>query len=118
MLELADPLGPSGARGMAEMGMIPYAPAVVAGLHDATGSSSTPSRSLPTGSWPDCAMRGSRPAPRGPQAQGSEALDAGVVWPEVFGDRRGDRLGVQGVGGCHLLEVGPVLGSVEEPSDF
>ena len=37
MLELADPLGPWGARGMAEMGMIPYAPAVVAALHDATG---------------------------------------------------------------------------------
>ena len=37
VLELADPLGPWGARGMAEMGMIPYAPAVVAALHDATG---------------------------------------------------------------------------------
>jgi len=33
----ADPLGPWGARGMAEMGMIPYAPAVAAALHDATG---------------------------------------------------------------------------------
>ncbi len=37
VLELADPLGPWGARGMAEMGMIPYTPAVVAALHDATG---------------------------------------------------------------------------------
>ena len=37
MLELADPLGPFGARGMAEMGMIPYAPAVVAAVADATG---------------------------------------------------------------------------------
>ena len=37
VLELADPLGPWGARGMAEMGMIPYAPAVAAALHDATG---------------------------------------------------------------------------------
>ena len=37
VLELADPLGPWGARGMAEMGLIPYAPAVVAALHDATG---------------------------------------------------------------------------------
>jgi CO/xanthine dehydrogenase Mo-binding subunit len=37
VLELADPLGPWGARGMAEMPMIPYAPAVVAALHDATG---------------------------------------------------------------------------------
>ena len=37
VLELADPLGPWGARGMAEMGMIPYAPALTAALHDATG---------------------------------------------------------------------------------
>ena len=37
VLELADPLGPWGARGMAEMPLIPYAPAVVAAVHDATG---------------------------------------------------------------------------------
>ena len=37
VLELADPRGPWGVRGMAEMPMIPYAPAVVAALHDATG---------------------------------------------------------------------------------
>lgn len=37
VLELADPLGPWGARGMAEMPMMAYAPAVVAALHDATG---------------------------------------------------------------------------------
>ncbi|MGF1596982.1 MAG: xanthine dehydrogenase family protein molybdopterin-binding subunit [Acidimicrobiales bacterium] len=37
VLELADPLGPWGARGMAEMPMMTYAPAVVAALHDATG---------------------------------------------------------------------------------
>jgi CO/xanthine dehydrogenase Mo-binding subunit len=37
VLELADPLGPWGARGMAEMPMIPYAPAVIAAVHDATG---------------------------------------------------------------------------------
>ena len=37
ILELADPRGPWGARGMAEMPMITYAPAVVAALHDATG---------------------------------------------------------------------------------
>ena len=37
VLELADPLGPWGVRGMAEMPLIPYAPAVVAALHDATG---------------------------------------------------------------------------------
>jgi CO/xanthine dehydrogenase Mo-binding subunit len=37
ILELADPLGPWGARGMAEMPFITYAPAVVAALHDATG---------------------------------------------------------------------------------
>ena len=37
VLELADPLGPWGARGIAEMPLITYAPAVVAALHDATG---------------------------------------------------------------------------------
>ena len=37
IVEVADPLGPWGARGMAEMPFIPYAPAVVAALHDATG---------------------------------------------------------------------------------
>lgn len=37
VLELADPLGPWGARGMAEMPFITYAPAVIAALHDATG---------------------------------------------------------------------------------
>jgi CO/xanthine dehydrogenase Mo-binding subunit len=38
VLELADPIGPWGLRGMAEMPMIPYAAAVVAALHDATGA--------------------------------------------------------------------------------
>ncbi len=37
VLELADPLGPWGARGMAEMPMMTYAPAVIAAVHDATG---------------------------------------------------------------------------------
>jgi CO/xanthine dehydrogenase Mo-binding subunit len=37
VMELADPLGPFGARGMAEMPMMTYAPAVTAALHDATG---------------------------------------------------------------------------------
>ena len=37
ILELGDPLGPWGARGMAEMPFMTYAPAVVAALHDATG---------------------------------------------------------------------------------
>ncbi|NNE72873.1 MAG: xanthine dehydrogenase family protein molybdopterin-binding subunit, partial [Acidimicrobiales bacterium] len=37
VLELADPLGPWGARGMAEMPYITYAPAVIAAVHDATG---------------------------------------------------------------------------------
>jgi CO/xanthine dehydrogenase Mo-binding subunit len=37
VLEIPDPQGPWGARGMAEMPMIPLAPAVVAALHDATG---------------------------------------------------------------------------------
>jgi CO/xanthine dehydrogenase Mo-binding subunit len=37
ILELSDPLGPFGARGVAEMPYITYAPAVVAAVHDATG---------------------------------------------------------------------------------
>jgi len=36
-LELADPLGPFGARGVAEMPFITYAPALTAAVHDATG---------------------------------------------------------------------------------
>lgn len=35
--EYGDPLGPFAARGMAEMPLIPYAAAVIAALHDATG---------------------------------------------------------------------------------
>lgn len=37
ILEYADPRGPWGARGMAEMPFIPLAPAIVAAVHDATG---------------------------------------------------------------------------------
>ncbi len=37
ILELADLNGPWGARGMAEMPFITYAPAVIAAVHDATG---------------------------------------------------------------------------------
>ncbi|MEQ8842143.1 MAG: xanthine dehydrogenase family protein molybdopterin-binding subunit [Acidimicrobiales bacterium] len=37
ILELADPTGPWGARGVAEMPYITYAPAVIAAVHDATG---------------------------------------------------------------------------------
>jgi CO/xanthine dehydrogenase Mo-binding subunit len=37
ILELADPLGPYGARGMAEMPYLPLAPAIVHAMHDATG---------------------------------------------------------------------------------
>lgn len=37
ILEIPDPTGPWGARGMAEMPFIPLAPALVAALHDATG---------------------------------------------------------------------------------
>jgi CO/xanthine dehydrogenase Mo-binding subunit len=37
VLEYPDPIGPFGARGMAEMPYLPLAPAVVAALHDATG---------------------------------------------------------------------------------
>ncbi|MDW3221206.1 MAG: xanthine dehydrogenase family protein molybdopterin-binding subunit [Acidimicrobiales bacterium] len=37
ILELGDPVGPWGARGVAEMPYITYAPAVIAAVHDATG---------------------------------------------------------------------------------
>ncbi len=37
IMELADPNGPFGARGVAEMPLIPFAPAVAAAIHDATG---------------------------------------------------------------------------------
>lgn len=38
ILELADPHGPFGARGMAEMPLIPFAPAVAHAIHAATGA--------------------------------------------------------------------------------
>lgn len=37
ILELADPNGPYGARGVAEMPLVPFAPAVAAAIHDAVG---------------------------------------------------------------------------------
>jgi CO/xanthine dehydrogenase Mo-binding subunit len=37
IMEVPDPLGPWGARGMAEMPFIPLAPAITAALYDATG---------------------------------------------------------------------------------
>ena len=37
LLEIPDPRGPFGLRGMAEMPFIPYAPAIAAALHDAIG---------------------------------------------------------------------------------
>jgi len=37
ILELADPNGPFGARGMAEMPLVPFAASVAAAIHDATG---------------------------------------------------------------------------------
>jgi CO/xanthine dehydrogenase Mo-binding subunit len=37
ILELADPEGPYGARGVAEMALVPFTPAVAAAIHDATG---------------------------------------------------------------------------------
>jgi len=37
ILEFADPIGPWGARGMAEMPYLPFAPAVIAAVHAATG---------------------------------------------------------------------------------
>lgn len=38
ILESADPNGPYGARGMAEMPLVPFAAAVAAAVHDATGA--------------------------------------------------------------------------------
>ena len=37
ILEEADPIGPAGARGMGEMPFIPFSPAVLSAVHDATG---------------------------------------------------------------------------------
>jgi CO/xanthine dehydrogenase Mo-binding subunit len=37
ILELADPTGPHGARGVAEMALVPLAPAIANAIHDATG---------------------------------------------------------------------------------
>ncbi len=37
ILEYPDPIGPWGARGMAEMPLIPLGPAIAAAIHDATG---------------------------------------------------------------------------------
>jgi CO/xanthine dehydrogenase Mo-binding subunit len=37
IMEIPDPQGPWGARGMAEMPFMPLAPAITAALHDATG---------------------------------------------------------------------------------
>lgn len=37
IIEIPDPRGPSGARGLGEMPLIPFAPAVAAALYDATG---------------------------------------------------------------------------------
>lgn len=37
ILELADPNGPYGARGMAEMPLVPLTPAIAIAIHDATG---------------------------------------------------------------------------------
>jgi len=37
IVEIPDPNGPWGARGMGELPFLPYAPAVAAAIHDATG---------------------------------------------------------------------------------
>jgi CO/xanthine dehydrogenase Mo-binding subunit len=37
IIEEADPIGPVGARGMGEMPFIPFPPAVLSAVHDATG---------------------------------------------------------------------------------
>jgi CO/xanthine dehydrogenase Mo-binding subunit len=36
-MELAEPQGPFGARGVAEMPLVPFLPAVASAIHDATG---------------------------------------------------------------------------------
>ncbi|MGH2618233.1 MAG: hypothetical protein ACRDJC_23640, partial [Thermomicrobiales bacterium] len=36
-MELADPQGPFGARGVAEMPLVPFLPAVASAIHDAVG---------------------------------------------------------------------------------
>lgn len=38
IMELADPNGPYGARGMSEMALVPLAPAIAAAIYDATGA--------------------------------------------------------------------------------
>ncbi|MDQ2887358.1 MAG: molybdopterin-dependent oxidoreductase, partial [Chloroflexota bacterium] len=38
ILELADPAGPFGARGVAEMPLVPFTPAVASAIHAATGA--------------------------------------------------------------------------------
>ncbi|MGD1067275.1 MAG: hypothetical protein ABR975_10710, partial [Vulcanimicrobiaceae bacterium] len=38
ILELGDPIGAFGSRGMAEMPLVPFAPAVAAAIYDATGA--------------------------------------------------------------------------------
>jgi CO/xanthine dehydrogenase Mo-binding subunit len=60
-LETPDPEGPFGARGVAEMPMVPMAPAIAAAIHDATGvwltrQPMTPERVL-------AALRAPRPVP-------------------------------------------------------
>ena len=37
VMELAEPHGPFGARGVAEMPLVPFLPAVAAAIHDAVG---------------------------------------------------------------------------------
>ena len=50
----------------------------------------------------------------GVSGQREEARDAGVVGTEIVHQHAGDGLDVEGAGRLHLLEVGPVLGAVEE----
>src|SRR5260370_21746264 len=38
IMELADPNGPYGARGMSEMALVPLAPAIASAIHNATGA--------------------------------------------------------------------------------
>jgi CO/xanthine dehydrogenase Mo-binding subunit len=70
VMETADPNGPYGARGMSEMPLVPFAAAVAAAIHDATGAwvcdlPMTPERvtaALATGA-PATTLAASQPAP-------------------------------------------------------
>jgi CO/xanthine dehydrogenase Mo-binding subunit len=97
ILELADPNGPYGARGVAEMALVPFAPAVAAAIHDATGvwlteQPMTPERVLAALSRPERKHR------------------SGRVWETVTRPRRtlGDSAAPADAG-SRALEGGPIM---------